>query len=103
MRYSAPSKLFFRISVCLTLEEDGNRMHRCLFEPVRVSVINMVHLCSSRDIAKMQKFTTFLFASDELLNLIGKEVGGDWISLGQQLDFKDDELQEIQDKRCVQV
>lgn len=36
---------------------------------------------------------------DELLALIGKNVGPDWVALGQQLGLTDSELQEISDRK----
>ena len=53
-------------------------------------------LCSDWLIAVI---LTLLFFVDELLTLIGKGVGYDWIALGQQLEFTDSELQEISDRQ----
>lgn len=39
------------------------------------------------------------FFVDELLTLIGKSVGGEWVGLGQELGFTDSELQEISDRQ----
>lgn len=41
------------------------------------------------------------FFVDELLTLIGKSVGGEWVGLGQELGFTDSELQEISDRQWV--
>lgn len=43
----------------------------------------------------------FFWHVDDLLTLIGKGVGYDWIALGQQLGFTDSELQEISDRQWV--
>ena len=41
----------------------------------------------------------FFLRPDELLDLIGKEVGDDGINLGKQLGLTDEQLQEIQERR----
>ena len=54
--------------------------------PISV-VVNCIHSCVT------------CFFVDELLTLIGKSVGGEWVGLGQELGFTDSELQEISDRQ----
>ena len=50
-------------------------------------LVNCIHSCVT------------CFFVDELLTLIGKSVGGEWVGLGQELGFTDSELQEISDRQ----